>query len=336
VEIATALLNQFYYMVISKTPLRLSFVGGGTDFAGFFKHHQGQVISAAIDKYIYVIVKKRFDDLIVLHYTENEIVESVSEIKHEIIRETLLHIGIEKGIEIITLADITTRGSGLGSSSVLTVGLLNALYQYKGMQVSSEQLAKEACEIEIKKLNKPIGKQDQYIAAYGGIKKIRFYPDDTVTLTNIPFSDTDKLQVVSNLLLHNTGIVRKADTILQEQENNVSNRTEELLAISKLVDRLEEAWLSKKWEALGDLLRINWDMKKKLAKDTTNEKISEMVNIATGNGATGCKIAGAGGGGFLMSYVPKEEQERYRNAMSVYPELHYRFDPSGSRIILNA
>jgi len=322
-------------MVISKTPLRLSFVGGGTDFASFYTHHKGQVISAAIDKYIYVIVKKRFDDLIVLHYTENEIVERVEDIHHEIIKETLLHIGIDKGIEIITLADITTKGSGLGSSSVLTVGLLNALYQFKGIQVGSEQLAREACEIEIKQLNKPIGKQDQYIAAYGGFKKIIFNHNDTVTLTDIPFSDTDKTELSSDLLLHNTGVVRKADIILKEQEENVTGRTEELLAISDLVDKLDDAWRSKKWETLGELLRINWDMKKKLAKDISNERINAMVATAMANGATGCKIAGAGGGGFLMSYVPKDNQERYRDAMSAYAELHYQFDPSGSRILLN-
>ena len=159
-------------MVVSQTPLRLSFVGGGTDFASFYGTHKGQVISATIDKYIYVIVKKRFDDLIVLHYTENEIVENIVDIKHDIIKAALQHVGIQKGIEIITLADITAKGSGLGSSSVLTVGLLNALYHFQGLQVSSEQIAKEACIIEIEMLQKPIGKQDQYIAAYGGIKKI--------------------------------------------------------------------------------------------------------------------------------------------------------------------
>ena len=179
-------------MVVSQTPLRLSFVGGGTDFASFYQTNKGQVISATIDKYIYVIVKKRFDDLIVLHYTENEIVENVADIKHDIIKAALQHVGIQKGIEIITLADITAKGSGLGSSSVLTVGLLNALYHFKGMQVSSEQIANEACIIEIDMLKKPIGKQDQYIAAYGGIKKIEFNADHSVTVTDLSLSDTDK------------------------------------------------------------------------------------------------------------------------------------------------
>lgn len=322
-------------MVISKTPLRMSFVGGGTDFAGFFRYHKGQVISAAIDKYIYVIVKKRFDDLIVLHYTENEIVERVEDIKHEIIQKALQHTGIEKGIEVITLADITAKGSGLGSSSVLTVGLLNALYQYKGVQVSSEQLAREACEIEIEQLQKPIGKQDQYIAAYGGIKKIVFNADDSVSLYDIPISPKEKTILSDHLILHNTGMVRKADVILKEQGGNVENRTEELLAISALVDELDEAFRLKDWTDLGRLLRKNWEMKKKLANGISNESINEMVDIAMANGATGCKIAGAGGGGFLMSYVPMEDQHRYRSAMAAYTELPYSFDPSGSRILLN-
>jgi D-glycero-alpha-D-manno-heptose-7-phosphate kinase len=309
-------------MIISKTPLRLSFVGGGTDFEGFYTKHKGQVISAAIDKYIYVIVKERFDDLIVLHYTENEIANKVEDIHHEIIREALLHTGIKKGIEIITLADITAKGSGLGSSSVLTVGLLNALYQYKGVQVSSERLAQEACEIEIGKLKKPIGKQDQYIAAYGGIRKIVFRPDG-------------KKELSSQLLLHNTGTVRKAETILKEQENNVNDRISELAVISGLVDQLDNAWKTKQWDTLGELLRVNWDMKKKLANEISNPEINKMISIAMANGATGCKIAGAGGGGFLLSYVPAHKQEEYRKAMSSYAELTYEFDASGSHILLN-
>ena len=214
-------------MVVSQTPLRLSFVGGGTDFASFYGAHKGQVISATIDKYIYVIVKKRFDDLIVLHYTENEIVENVADIKHDIIKAALQHVGIQKGIEIITLADITAKGSGLGSSSVLTVGLLNALYHFKGMQVSSEQIANEACIIEIDMLKKPIGKQDQYIAAYGGIKKIEFNADHSVTVTDLSLSDTDKNKLQASIILHNTSVMRKAESVLEEQSNNISNKIEE-------------------------------------------------------------------------------------------------------------
>lgn len=320
---------------MSQTPLRISFVGGGTDFASFYSLHKGQVISASIDKYIYVIVKKRFDDLIVLHYTENEIVERVADIKHEIIREALLHAGIEKGIEIITLADITAKGSGLGSSSVLTVGLLNALYHFKGIQVSSEQIAKEACYIEIEKLKKPIGKQDQYIAAYGGIKKIEFNADESVSVSEMQLSEEDKNILCNSLILHNTKMIRKAESILQEQSENIANRELELKTISSLVDTLGSAFDTKDFDVLGNLLAINWDMKKKLASAVSNDHINEMVDIALANGATGCKIAGAGGGGFLMSYVPLADRARYRIAMNGYKELSYQFDPFGSRILLN-
>jgi D-glycero-alpha-D-manno-heptose-7-phosphate kinase len=322
-------------MVVSQTPLRLSFVGGGTDFASFYGTHKGQVISATIDKYIYVIVKKRFDDLIVLHYTENEIVENVADIKHDIIKAALQHVGIQKGIEIITLADITAKGSGLGSSSVLTVGLLNALYHFKGMQVSSEQIANEACIIEIDMLKKPIGKQDQYIAAYGGIKKIEFNADHSVTVTDLSLSDSDKNKLQASIILHNTSVMRKAESVLEEQSNNIAHKIEELKTIAGLVDDLETAFANKQFEVLGDLLAINWENKKKLASAVSNEHINQMVEVALANGATGCKIAGAGGGGFLMSYVPLQQQENFRTAMSAYKELSYTFDPAGSRILLN-
>jgi D-glycero-alpha-D-manno-heptose-7-phosphate kinase len=322
-------------MVVSQTPLRISFVGGGTDFANFYKTNKGQVISASIDKYIYVIVKKRVDDLIVLHYTENEIVEQVADIKHEIIREALIHAGIEKGIEIITLADITAKGSGLGSSSVLTVGLLNALYHFQGKQVSSETIAKEACYIEIEKLKKPIGKQDQYIAAYGGIKKIEFNADETVTLSEIILSEEEKVKLSNSLLLHNTKILRKAESVLQEQLVNIEHRLVELKSISDLVDQLDTAFNARDFDILGNLLAINWNLKKKLASNVSNHQINEMVDIALSNGATGCKIAGAGGGGFLMSYVPASNREKFIAAMHQYKELSYQFDPAGSRILLN-
>jgi D-glycero-alpha-D-manno-heptose-7-phosphate kinase len=322
-------------MVVSQTPLRLSFVGGGTDFASFYTLHKGQVISGTIDKYIYVIVKKRFDDLIVLHYTENEIVENVADIKHDIIKAALQHVGIQKGIEIITLADITAKGSGLGSSSVLTVGLLNALYHFKGMQVSSEQIAHEACIIEIDMLKKPIGKQDQYIAAYGGIKKIEFNADHSVTVTDLSLSDTDKNKLQASIILHNTSVMRKAESVLEEQSSNIAHKIQELKTIAGLVDELETAFANKQFEVLGDLLAINWENKKKLASAVSNEHINQMVEVALANGATGCKIAGAGGGGFLMSYVPLQHQENFRTAMSAYKELTYTFDPAGSRILLN-
>ena len=322
-------------MIISQTPLRLSFVGGGTDFQDFYRVHKGQVISASIDKYIYVIVKKRYDDLIVLHYTENEIVGKVEDIRHEIIREALSMLGIKKGIEIITLADITMKGSGLGSSSVLTVGLLNALHHYLGESVSSEQLAKEACELEINRLCKPIGKQDQYIAAYGGIKKFIFHPDESVEVVPFRLQEDTIHSLNTSLILHNTGVTRKAEMILQEQNDKTASNVQELQTISGLVDTLHAAFDQGNHLVLGELLKINWEMKRKLASGINIPVIEEMITIAGNNGASGCKIVGAGGGGFIMSYVPAAHLANFKKAMLPYQELPFHFDPHGTRILIN-
>lgn len=320
-------------MIISKTPLRISFVGGGTDLQNFYKNNHGMVISSAINKYIYVIVKERYDKLIVLNYTTHEVVENIYDIKHDLIRECLIKVGIEFGIEITTLADIPSTGSGLGSSSTVTVGLLNALYNYKGISVSVEKLAYEACEIEIDILKKPIGKQDQYIAAYGGMKKFIFNSDESVLVKELLTNPIDRIRLCSNLLLHFTKITRNADNILVQQKAN--NKTEFLQKIANLVPMLEESFLLNDFDNLGNLLQLNWDLKKELAEGISVPEIEEMTKIAKLNGAIGYKIAGAGGGGFLLSYVPTEKQDIFRKSMEDYRELPFMFDPFGSRIIFN-
>jgi len=322
-------------MIISKTPLRISLIGGGTDLKDFYKNNLGHVISTAIDKYIYVIIKERFDDLIVLHYTENEIIDDVNKIKHELIREALVKVGITKGIEIITLADIPSKGTGLGSSSTLTVGLLNALYTYKGIQVTQETLAREACEIEIDILNKPIGKQDQYIAAYGGLKKFAFLNDEKGEIKYFTLSSNERRILGSNLTLHFTNIIRDANSILEKQKSNIEVKNKELLLISNLVHDVELAIENKNFNEIGNVLKKNWEAKKLLTDNISNNVIDTMVDKAIRNGATGCKIAGAGGGGFLLSYVPREKQDIYRKAMKEYKELPFMIDPFGSRIIFN-
>jgi D-glycero-alpha-D-manno-heptose-7-phosphate kinase len=322
-------------MIISKTPLRISLIGGGTDLKGFYKNKLGHVISTAIDKYIYVIIKERFDDLIVLHYTDNEIVSDVNKIKHELIREALIKVGITKGIEIITLADIPSKGTGLGSSSTITVGLLNALYTYKGIQPTQEKLAREACEIEIDILKKPIGKQDQYIAAYGGLKKFTFLKDESVEIKCFNLSGNERRVLGSNLTLHYTNIIRNANSILEKQKKNIEAKDRELQIISNLVLDVESAIEKGSFAEIGIVLKKNWNAKKLLTDNITNNFIDKMVDRAMGNGAIGCKIAGAGGGGFLLSYVPREKQDTYRKAMADFKELPFRIDPFGSRIIFN-
>jgi D-glycero-alpha-D-manno-heptose-7-phosphate kinase len=323
-------------MIISQTPLRISFVGGGTDLKDFYSIEKGNVISATINKYVYVILKKRYDNLIVLHYTNSEIVQSINEIKHDILREALIKVGISGGIEITTLADIPSEGSGLGSSSSITVGILNALYHFNGILVSNEKLAKDACEIEIKKLKKPIGKQDQYIAAFGGLCKIEFNPDDTVDVFKYNLSEHDLLRISSNLLLHYTKITRSADSILLEQKQNTKDKFDQLQQIGNMVKELHENIIKKNYKKIGELIKRNWEIKKNLASKISNIEIEQIVQLATDNGAIGCKIAGAGGGGFLLSYVPHQNQEKFINALSDFKELPFIIDKFGTRIIFNS
>ena len=322
-------------MIISQTPLRVSFVGGGTDMPSYYENTPGMVISTTIDKYLFVIINERFDDKIYINYMKKEIVNDVNEIEHELVREAMKMTGVNKGVEITMLADIPSTGSGLGSSSSLTVGLLNALYNYLGKQVTAEQLACEACEIEIDILRKPIGKQDQYIAAYGGVNKFIFKGDGSVETKSLDLTRENRIRLGSNLLLHFTNITRKADSILSDQKNNTQDNLSSLNSLVDLVHKLEQEFRIENWDALGLLLKENWDIKKHLAKGITLPEIDEMIEIALSNGAIGVKIAGAGGGGFLLSYVSRNEQDKFRTSMNKYVELPFMLDPFGSRIVYN-
>ena len=322
-------------MIISQTPLRISFVGGGTDLPSFYRQQPGMVLSSSIDKYIFVIVTERFDEKIYINYTKKEIVDRVDQIQHALVREAMIKTGIEKGIEITMLADIPSAGSGLGSSSSLTVGLLNVLYNLKGQSVTAEQLAREACEIEIYILNNPIGKQDQYIAAFGGLKKIIFNPDDSVEVVSLNASADKRIKLGSNLLLHFTNITRNANLVLAEQNSKAQENFTFLCELANLVPLLEESYKAGDIDAFGEFLRINWELKKKLASGISKPEIEEMIKIAENSGATGYKIAGAGGGGFLLSYVPRVLQDTFRLGMQQYQELPFMLDPFGTRIIFN-
>jgi D-glycero-alpha-D-manno-heptose-7-phosphate kinase len=317
-------------MIISQTPLRISFVGGGTDLKSFYHHEDGMVLSSAIDKYVYVIVKERFDDKIYINYSIKEIVDDVSEIKHQLVREAMKKVGIERGVEITTLADVPSEGSGLGSSSSITVGLLNALYNYSGRQV-----AREACEIEIDICKKPIGKQDQYIAAYGGLNKITFQSDESVLMSKVPVFNTNLLILGSRLLLFYTNKTRNADVILKKQNQKTDDKREILQKMKNFVPRLERSLKNYNFNRLGKLLHENWLLKKSLVGSISNSEIDDMYNTAMEAGALGGKICGAGGGGFLLVYVPKAKQDHVRSALSDYRELPFMLDSFGSRIIFN-
>jgi D-glycero-alpha-D-manno-heptose-7-phosphate kinase len=322
-------------MLITQTPLRISFAGGGTDLEEFYRHEDGKVISCTIDKYVFVIIKERFDNKIILNYSQKEIVDSVDEIKHELIREAMRKTEIGNGVEISTLADVPSEGSGLGSSSSLIVGLLNTFYQYQGEQVTPDRLAKEACEIEIDICKKPIGKQDQYIAAFGGIRAFTFKKDGTVEVEKVTINDSDWRRFGSNLLLFYTNTTRKSADILTEQRAKTCDQLEMLREMKGFVDKVREAILSTTFPEVGKNMHLGWELKKRLASRITNPKIDEIYQRALKTGALGGKISGAGGGGFLLLYVPRELQDKVRHALRDLYELPFLLERDGSKVIFN-
>lgn len=322
-------------MIISQTPLRISLLGGGTDFYDFYSIHGGSILSLAIDKYIYVIVKKRFDKSIYINYSQKEIVNDLNEIKHDLVRESMRIVGINGGIEITTLSDIPSEGSGLGSSSSVTVGLLNALYTYKGELVTQEKLFRDACEIEINVLGKPIGIQDQLIATYGNLRFFKINTDGLVDELKINIDEELKRKLVSNLLLFYTNKTRSADKILSEQKFNISLNYTHLRKIKELSERAYYKIHKEEFSKIGTYLNQNWKEKKKLAKEITNSRIDKMYQTAIDNGAIGGKIAGAGGGGFLLLYCSREKQDKVRNGFREYRELPFMLSKYGTRIIFN-
>lgn len=322
-------------MVITQTPLRVSFLGGGTDFAEYYSQRSGCVVTAAIDKYVFVIVKERFDDLIYVNYSRKEIVSSIADVQHEFVREAMLQTGISKGVEITMLADIPAEGSGLGSSSSTVVGLLNALYAHKGIQVPAEQLAREACEIEIVKCGKPIGKQDQYIAAYGGLRSLRFSADERVDVEDLELNRDDMRRLESSLMLFYTGVTRKAADILSVQKGNLGSTRGNLDTLADLATRARDVVKSASFERLGLLIDEGWHLKKTLASSISNSVIEDMYTKAKGAGATGAKICGAGGGGFLMLSCPPEKQHEVQHALAGYRQVPFSIERDGSKVIFN-
>ena len=321
-------------MIITQTPLRLSFLGGGTDLPGFYKNSGGAVLSTAIDKYVYVIVKERFDDLIVINYSQRETVSSVVDLKHELVREAMQVTGVDSGVEITTLADVPA-GTGLGSSSTVTVGLIQALSMYQGMILTSEDLARDACTIELEKCLKPIGKQDQYIAAYGGIRLIEFFQDDQTQVSSIPVPGKTLQELNRRLMLFYTNRTRSADSILTEQQKNISKREDVLCQLRDLAYAGARSLTNGDIDALGSLMHEGWVLKKQLASGVSDNSIDAMYDKARKAGALGGKIAGAGGGGFLLLYCPLEKQDQVRDALGHMRELPVGFERDGSKVILN-
>jgi D-glycero-alpha-D-manno-heptose-7-phosphate kinase len=322
-------------LIIVQTPLRISFFGGGTDFPAFFMQEGGCVLSSAIDKYIFVTIKQRFDSKLRIGYTQTEMVNEVDQIHHELIRESLRITRIDRGVEITTMGDIPSEGSGLGSSSTVTVGALHAMYAYLGEIVPAERLAREACEIEIEKLKRPIGIQDQYIAAYGGLRFLEFLPNGQVTTEKINLSLEGQRVLNNNFMLFFTGMSRDSSTILKEQVGNLKHRLNELREIKHMAYEARCAIETEDFDVLGVMLHQSWELKKRLAGTISNSRINEMYQTARGAGAIGGKIAGAGGGGFLLLYVPFEHQNKVRTKLIGLQELPFRLEADGTKVIFN-
>jgi D-glycero-alpha-D-manno-heptose-7-phosphate kinase len=321
-------------VIITRTPLRISFAGGGTDLPSFYRTHDGgAVVSAAIDRYIHVLVNEKFDRSIRVAYSRTENVDRLDDLQHELVREAMRLTGVHEAIEVHTIADIPGEGTGLGSSSSLTVGLLNALYAFSGRLRDPEELAQEACRIEIDLLHGTLGKQDQYIAAYGGVQQFEFRPDDSVRVSPLPLSTADRDSLSDHLSLFYTGITRRAGGILKEQDARTGENKGSLLRMREIVGETRDAVLGSDWARLGRLLDEGWQLKRGLAAGISNPEIDQWFAAAKGAGAFGGKVTGAGGGGFLLLVHPPERSRQIAAALSPMTRLPVRITAEGSRIL---
>lgn len=323
-------------MIISRTPLRISFAGGGSDLAAFYRQEPGAVVSMTIDQYIYITVNAKFDHQIRASYSVTEIVERVDDLKHQLIRESLKLVGQAQGVEITSISDIPSQGTGLGSSSSYTVGLLNALYAFRGKFAGAERLSREACMIEIERCSAPIGKQDQYIAAYGGLQFIQFNPDETVFVDPVICRPQTRQLLQERLLMLYTGITRQTGDVLREQQANTERDKAKRRSVRRLVELAHDLRATLQHDELdhfGEVLHEGWMRKRELAAGISNPHIDDWYERARAAGAAGGKILGAGGGGFLLLYAPVE---RHAAILAALPELQHtrvQFEPQGSKII---
>lgn len=323
-------------MIISQTPFRISFAGGGSDLPAYYLEHGGAVVSTAIDKYVYVTVSRKFDHSLRVSYSRTEEVEKASQLQHPIVREGLGMVGLEAGLEITSVADIPSRGTGLGSSSSFAVGLMHALHAIEGRHVSSGQLADEACRIEIEKCGEPIGKQDQYAAAFGGLNYIEFKKDGSVEVAPITLPRAARENLDRHLLMFYTGITRSASGILAGQSKALVDEGKKAEVMHKMVsyagDLRDELWKGN-LDAMGRILHENWLLKRTLTAGISSSEIDGWYDRAMKAGALGGKLLGAGGGGFLLFYAPPHKHTCISAALSDLRRLEFSFEPRGSRIV---
>ena len=314
-------------MIIVQVPLRISFFGGGTDFPEYYEKYGGAVLTTAINKYIYVIVKPRFDDKIRLTYTKTELVSHSKDLKHDIVRACMKETKIDHGIEIVTIGDVPS-GTGLGSSSAVTVGVLKALHAYNGYETGQQEIADLADEIDRITLKQPIGVQDQYICSFGGFRFFGF-DYEGITQYQIPVN-----QLFDNLLVFYTGISRNSSKILKVQRKNISKRIEILNKMKGLVPKAIESISTNNFDEFGKLLNEEWELKKQLGPISTPH-IDSLYKKAIKAGALGGKLLGAGGGGFLLFYCPGGTKENVRKSLSKLVEMQFKPEPDGAKVILN-
>lgn len=327
--------GQKFIMIISKTPFRISFVGGGSDLREFYQLHQGAVLSTSINQYMYISTHPFFDrDSIRLKYAQTETVQRVNEIQHPIFRTLIEKYSVGTGIEFSSIADVPA-GTGMGSSSSFTVGLIQTIRALKGLAVSKEELAAEACEVEIDILKEPIGKQDQYAAAYGGLNIIRFHSDETVSVEPVKMDKEQKGVLNARLMMFYTGKVRSASEILSEQKSKTgsSKSLDSLIQMTAFVDVMKNSLLSADFDEFGRILHENWMLKQQLASGITDPMINEAYQAALQAGATGGKLLGAGGGGFLLFYCKEEHQEKVKQALRNLRLFDFKFEEEGSKLI---
>jgi D-glycero-alpha-D-manno-heptose-7-phosphate kinase len=322
-------------MIVSKTPLRMSFVGGGSDLPAFYREEPGAVLSTSIDKYMYFALNKKFDGRLRISYTRTEDVETPRQVQHPLVREALSVTGIEGGIEIASMADIPSKGSGLGSSSAYTVGLLNALFAYKNQYASKETLARLACEIEIERCGEPIGKQDQYAAAYGGLNLIRFHPDESVSVDPVICQPQILGELEASILLFFTGRTRSASAVLANESQGLrtADRRKLMRRMVELAFNLKQELESGHLSNFGDILDENWRLKTQVSAGVSDPQIDGWYATARASGALGGKLLGAGNGGFLMFFAPPERHVRITKALSDLTRVKFGFDRTGAQIV---
>ena len=325
-------------MIVTRSPLRISLGGGGTDLPSYYKKHTGFLISAAIDKYVYLTIHKTFIEEILIKYSKLERVNSVDEIEHPIIRETLKELNMTGNyIEISSLADIPA-GTGLGSSGSFTTALIKALYAHNNQIISTRFLAEQACKIELDLLKEPIGKQDQYIAAFGGITTFEFMPDERVEIAPVNLSKETLYNLEDNLVLFFTGYSRSASSILKEQDDKSktddAEMTDNLHFVKELGKQSLVALESGDLVKFGELMNVHWEHKKKRSGGMSNNKIDEWYDLAMKNGAVGGKLIGAGGGGFLMFYTEDKMKLRHSLMNAGLEEVRFRFDFEGTKVVI--